>query len=115
MSPMTPAISVAATALLGFASWLPLATAIPSLAEDHAQAVELLRAAVATLASNMKLGDVVFSRVGAKPFREIVDATNSWANHLGVVLDPSGPEPIIGESKALRTAFDGVAVATANL
>ena len=47
----------------------------------------------------MKVGDVVFIRVGARPFREVADATNSWTNHVGVVVDTSGQEPVIGESK----------------
>ncbi len=54
---------------------------------------------VSALASDMKVGDVVFIRVSAKPFREVADATNSWTNHVGVVVDTSGAEPVLGESK----------------
>jgi Permuted papain-like amidase enzyme, YaeF/YiiX, C92 family len=41
----------------------------------------------------------VFIRVAAKPFREVAAATGSWTNHVGVVVDTSGAEPMIGESK----------------
>jgi len=51
-----------------------------------------------SLASNMKVGDIVFIRVSAKPFREVASATNSWTNHVGIVIDTSGEEPKIGES-----------------
>ena len=57
------------------------------------------RVSVAALASDMKVGDVVFIRVAAKPFREVAAATHSWTNHVGVVVDTSGAEPVIGESK----------------
>lgn len=99
MSPKIRAITVVASALLAFTSLLPLAKATPSPRGDHDQVVVLQRSSIATLASNMKVGDVVFIRVGAKPFREVADATNSWTNHVGVVVDTSGPEPVIGESK----------------
>jgi hypothetical protein len=51
------------------------------------------------LASRLEVGDVVFIRIDVKPFREVADATNSWTNHVGIVVDVSGSEPLIGESK----------------
>ena len=51
------------------------------------------------LASDIQVGDVVFIRIGAKPFREVADATQSWTNHVGVVVGTSGAEPVIAESK----------------
>jgi hypothetical protein len=70
----------------------------------------------------MKVGDLVFIRVGVRPFLEVADATDSWTNHVGIVVDTSGAEPVIGESTfplsrrtpRLRTLFDGIAVATAD-
>lgn len=41
---------------------------------------------------------MVFIRVSAKPFREVATATQSWTNHVGVVVDTLGHEPLIGES-----------------
>ena len=99
MSPTKRALTVVASALLAFTTLLPLAKATPSPGEDPAQTVVLQRSSITTLASDVKVGDVVFIRVGAKPFREVSDATNSWTNHVGVVVDTSGPEQVIGESK----------------
>ena len=50
------------------------------------------------LAGTLKVGDLVFIRVSAKPFREIASATGSWTNHVGIVIDTSGLDPLIGES-----------------
>ncbi len=52
----------------------------------------------AMLAAQASVGDIVFIRVNAKPFREVATATNSWTNHVGVVVDTTGAEPLIGES-----------------
>ena len=46
----------------------------------------------------LAVGDVVFIRVAAKPFREVAAATNSWTNHVGIVVGMEGKEPLIGES-----------------
>jgi hypothetical protein len=54
--------------------------------------------AIDSLATRMSVGDIVFIRVSAKPFREVAAATNSWTNHVGIVIDISGAEPLIGES-----------------
>lgn len=54
---------------------------------------------VAALARSLQVGDIVFTRVGAYPFRKVAEATGTWTNHVGIVLDVSGPEPTIGESR----------------
>jgi hypothetical protein len=51
------------------------------------------------LASALNVGDVIFIRVLAKPFREVASATRSWTNHVGVVIDLVGGEPLVAESK----------------
>ncbi len=56
-------------------------------------------ASPATVAKQLAVGDLVFIRVDAKPFREVADATNSWTNHVGIVMETSGQEPVIAESK----------------
>ena len=56
------------------------------------------RLPLSTLAGSMQVGDVVFIRVTARPFLEVAAATGSWTNHVGVVVDVSGAEPLIGES-----------------
>lgn len=45
-----------------------------------------------------QIGDIVFIRVTARPFLEVASATNSWTNHVGVVVDDSDDEPLIAES-----------------
>jgi hypothetical protein len=56
-------------------------------------------ATVAGLARSLRVGDIVFTRIGAYPFRKVADATGTWTNHVGIVLDVSGNEPVIGESR----------------
>lgn len=53
---------------------------------------------VRALASNLRVGDVIFIRVDMKPFREVAAATGSWTNHVGIVVDTASGEPVIGES-----------------
>ena len=100
MSPTNRAITAGGAALLALTSLPSSVGAMPlQEAADARLAAQLPRTSISSLASNMEVGDVVFIRVGAKPFREVADATNSWTNHVGVVVDTSGPEPVIGESK----------------
>jgi len=50
------------------------------------------------LQRDMQVGDLVFIRVKALPFAKVAAATGSWTNHVGVVIDTRGAEPLIGES-----------------
>jgi Permuted papain-like amidase enzyme, YaeF/YiiX, C92 family len=45
------------------------------------------------------VGDLVFIQVSALPFRRVARATGSWTNHVGVVIDVDGREPVIAESR----------------
>ena len=54
---------------------------------------------VTALAPGLQVGDVVFIRIPARPFREVADATGSWTNHVGIVTDVSGGEPQVAESR----------------
>jgi len=54
---------------------------------------------VSELAKSLQVGDIVFTRIGSYPFRKVAEATGTWTNHVGIVLDVSGPEPTIGESR----------------
>ncbi|HEX7686926.1 MAG TPA: hypothetical protein VF453_04415, partial [Burkholderiaceae bacterium] len=54
---------------------------------------------VAALGRQLQVGDIVFTRVGAYPFRKVADATGTWTNHVGIVLSTAGPEPVLGESR----------------
>lgn len=53
---------------------------------------------LAVPAARLAVGDVVFIRVTARPFREVADATGSWTNHVGVIVDTGGAEPLVAES-----------------
>src|SRR5471032_242437 len=48
--------------------------------------------------ADLQIGDLVFIRVTARPFLEVANATNSWTNHVGVVVDSRGDDPLIAES-----------------
>lgn len=50
------------------------------------------------LGKQLQIGDVVFIQVKALPFRKVANATLSWTNHVGIVTDVSGSEPVIAES-----------------
>ena len=73
---------------------------------DHAHAGSrlALRAAGAYGASgvspvhDLQVGDLVFIRVTARPFLEVAYATLSWTNHVGIVVDTQGDDPLIAES-----------------
>jgi len=54
---------------------------------------------VRDLAGQLKVGDVIFINVSALPFQKISHATESWTNHVGVVVDTDGNEPTIAESR----------------
>jgi len=47
---------------------------------------------------DLQIGDLVFIRVTARPFLEVANATHSWTNHVGVIVDNRGDGPLIAES-----------------
>lgn len=50
------------------------------------------------LSSALQIGDVVFIRVNALPFREVAAATDAWTNHVGIVVAGSGMDAFVAES-----------------
>ena len=92
-------VATVVSALLSFSSLMSCATANASPHASAQSATLRAQSTVVELAADMKIGDVVFVRIGAKPFKEVADATHSWTNHVGVVVDTSGAEPVIAESK----------------
>ncbi len=48
--------------------------------------------------ADLAVGDIVFTRVTARPFLEVAAATACWTNHVGIVVATDGPEPLIAES-----------------
>lgn len=51
------------------------------------------------LGKQLQVGDVVFIRIPRAPFTKVADSTQSWTNHVGIVSDVSGKEPLIAESR----------------
>ena len=56
------------------------------------------------LGKQLQVGDVVFIRIPSQPFTKVASTTASWTNHVGIVSDVSGEEPVISES---RVPFSG--------
>ncbi|MBK9393931.1 MAG: YebB family permuted papain-like enzyme [Uliginosibacterium sp.] len=50
----------------------------------------------------LQVGDVVFIRVPHLLYRKVADANASWTNHVGIVIDVSGGEAIVAESRVPR-------------
>jgi len=65
--------------------------------------------ALTSLEHDLQVGDLVFIRVTALPFRKVAAATGSWTNHVGVVIDTSGTEPLIGEATFPKSKATGMA------
>lgn len=86
-----PAVFMIA-ALFGASAWAaqPGATAEPIRLND--------------LKRQLQVGDVVFIRIPHAPFTKVANSTGSWTNHVGIVSDVSGKEPLIAES---RVPFSG--------
>ena len=51
------------------------------------------------LGKKLEVGDVVFVRIPFAPFTEVAKTTMSWTNHVGIVVDVSGKEPLVAESR----------------
>jgi hypothetical protein len=73
-----------------------LATATATAARSASIRADAIK--VQDLAGQMQVGDVVFIRVTALPFRKVASTTGSWTNHVGIVIDISGTQPLIAES-----------------
>ena len=93
---MRTGTAVACLTLAGAAAALPLAPG-PLATVTEAAVPDVL--ALATLGTRLLVGDLVFIRIGGPgPFREVAAATGSWTNHVGIVVDVAGAEPLIAES-----------------
>ncbi|MFM7851198.1 MAG: YiiX/YebB-like N1pC/P60 family cysteine hydrolase, partial [Flammeovirgaceae bacterium] len=46
----------------------------------------------------MQVGDIVFICIDFLPFRKVAEDTGSWSNHVGIVVDMVGQQPVIAES-----------------
>jgi len=50
---------------------------------------EVAHRSVRALAGHTAIGDLVFIRIRAAVFMQVAEATNSWTNHVGVVINDS--------------------------
>lgn len=53
-------------------------------------------------------GDIVFTRIGGPPFRQVADATRTWTNHVGIVVGFDNFGAVVAESRiplSSRTRF----------
>lgn len=84
------------TALLG--------ATFPCTAQPDEQAPLSGEMNISYLGKKLEVGDVVFIQIPSLPFKKVADTTSSWTNHVGIVTDVSGTEPVIAES---RIPFSG--------
>ena len=64
---------------------------------------------LSTVSATLQVGDVVFIRVGALPFRKIAETTNSWTNHVGIVVDTTDGQVQVAESRVPRSGTTSLA------
>ena len=50
------------------------------------------------LVEQLRVGDLIFIRVPIWPFKEVAKTTMSWVNHVGIVVEADGPDPLVAES-----------------
>ena len=67
-------------------------------ASDAVVAAPLPTTDLSVLAPSLKVGDAVFIRIAFRPFEEVAIVTDTWTNHVGIVVDVSGAEPLVAES-----------------
>ena len=76
---------------------------VQAQATNSVEAASTPRQTVSQLGRDLNVGDVVFIHVSPLPFEKVSAATQSWVNHVGIVADVSGSEPIIAESTFPRS------------
>jgi hypothetical protein len=73
------------------------------LVQCHAQAenqtLPNVHAGIRDTEKKLEVGDVVFVRIPSAPFKKVASTTGSWTNHVGIVIDVSGDEVVIAESR----------------
>jgi hypothetical protein len=80
-----------------FMLWLGCRSIQAPAVPDHPSPA-LPRESIAELNGSLKVGDVVALHVTPLPFREVSQATGSWVNHVGIVVDLSAGEATVAES-----------------
>jgi Permuted papain-like amidase enzyme, YaeF/YiiX, C92 family len=57
------------------------------------------------LESTLHIGDLVFTRINALPFRQIAHVTGSWTNHVGIVVALDSARAVVAESRIPISCF----------
>lgn len=95
---------------LALIAWLFLANhAFAVLCDIPTESVSCPRAELNTLAAQMQVGDIVFIHVSPLPFEKVSQATQSWVNHVGIVVAIADGMPVVAESKfpfSKKTSLD---------
>jgi hypothetical protein len=63
---------------------------------------------VAEIERVLCVGDVIFTRIGRLPFQQVAQVTDTWTNHVGIVVGFDGSGAVIAESRvplSCRTPF----------
>jgi hypothetical protein len=63
---------------------------------------------ITELETDLRVGDIVFTRIDGLPFRQVAQATGTWTNHVGIVVGFNWLGPIVAESRvplSRRTRF----------
>jgi hypothetical protein len=76
-----------------------LSASVPGHARPASQAMAEMQMSRRGLGRQLRVGDVVFIRIPIQPFTQVASTTSSWTNHVGIVIDVSGKEPLIAESR----------------
>jgi hypothetical protein len=53
---------------------------------------------ITPLSQQMRIGDIIFNHIDMLLFRKVAKDTGCWANHVGIVIDMVGEQPVIAES-----------------
>lgn len=100
-SRLKPRIATSGAALSGalIAGAIIIGTASSGYAQPQNPATTAARVNLSELGNQLEVGDVVFIRIPSQPFTKVSDTTSSWTNHVGIVSNVSGAEPLIAESR----------------
>jgi hypothetical protein len=63
---------------------------------------------ISELERTLRVGDIVFTRIGGRPFMQVAAATGTWTNHVGIVVGFNCFGPVVAESRipiSCRTPF----------
>ena len=63
---------------------------------------------ISELERTLRVGDIVFTRIGGRPFTQVAAATGTWTNHVGIVVGFNWLGPVVAESRvplSCRTRF----------